>query len=166
MSNVLRPLRPRYKVAQRPGGYPGGYSDRHFSRPITTFVSKAKVPAGTYMMNNDLKKAGLGDTGIWDDVPTNMQLRSLRSDGTTRIDTNRLIQDDEPFYVTGEAYVSRTGNVVLVQVVPTDGYPGWVELTKVDEHHQPGTSGDLALDCVNAWFTQRFDKVRRSHRHG
>ncbi len=144
------------------------YIDRMYTKPTTQFVSKTKVQPGTYMMNNDLKRAGLGDMGVWDDVPLNMQLRTLRSDGSTRIDGNRQIQDDEPFFVTGEAYVSRTGTVVLVQVIPSDGYPGWVELNKIDGVRAAGTSGDVASDAVAAWFCQRFEtkkaKTKRSRR--
>jgi hypothetical protein len=116
------------------------------------------------MMNNDLKKTGRNDLGIWDDVPLRMQLRKLQPDGSTRIDSSRTIQDDEPFFVTGEAYVSLTGAIVLVQVIPSDGYPGWVELGEIAVQHEPGSSNDLASDRLRAWFTQREETKKSSVR--
>ncbi len=150
----------------------GGYDRAYRAVPQNPFVSRAKVNPGTYMMNPNLAREGLdssfldyGKENVWDDVPLNMQLRTLSSDGTTRSDRGRMIENNEAFFVTGEAYVSKQGNVVLVQVIPSDGYPGWVELNKINSRSKPGTSGDLATDTVNSWFTQHIDtkwsKTRR-----
>lgn len=135
--------------------------DFHKAYAGPSFVHKTTVPAGTFMMNPRLNRVGLNsDNGIWDDVPLNMQLRVLHKNGTTTTD-KRLVQNDEPFFVTGEAFVSTTGNVVLVQIIPGDGYPGWVELQKLDQRYTPGSTSDVALDTVSKWFSEAPVNHRR-----
>lgn len=140
------------KAARRPDYW----TAREASNP---FVNRRKVEPGTYMMRrtSDLTgdKYGFGDISVFGDVPTNMQVRILNADGSTRIDRNRLIQSNEPFFLTGQALVSKRGNIVLVEVIPPDGFPGWVQLDST-----PDEDGDVEA-TVKYWFTQNFSGTKK-----
>jgi len=143
-----------------------GWNDRHtYSPPPNPFVTKTKVEAGTYMMAPDSADKATelyASRGIWGGIPLNMQIRELKPDGTTRLDSNRQIQSNEPFFVTGQSYVSKQGNVVLVEIIPPDGYPGWIEIRRADDViHGHQSFNDIANETVKYWFTQTFSGKKR-----
>lgn len=130
--------------------------------PSNSFVAKTKVEAGTYMMAPDSADKATESRGIWGGIPLNMQIRELKPDGTTRLDSNRQIQSNEPFFVTGQSYVSKQGNVVLVEIIPPDGYPGWIEIRRADDMiHGHQSFNDIANETVKYWFAQTFSGKKR-----
>jgi hypothetical protein len=125
---------------------------------MNPFVNRKAVEPGTYMMRRTSELTGdmygFGDISVFGDVPTNMQVRVLNADGSTRLGRTRLIQCDEPFFVTGQALVSKTGNIILVEVIPPDGFPGWVQLDSI-----PDEDGN-ADATVKYWFAQNFSSQK------
>jgi hypothetical protein len=107
------------------------------------------------------EKYGFGDISVFGEVfgevPVlpNMQVRILNDDGSTRIDQNRLIQCNEPFFLTGQVLISKHGNIVLVEVIPPDGFPGWVQLGSIPEE------ADDVDATIKYWFTQNFSSAKK-----
>lgn len=83
-------------------------------------------------------------------MSTNTRLRELLPSGITRVE-GRSVGTQEPFFATGEARVARNGKLILVRIIPADGYPGWLEL-QTPRTYDPG-AGDVISDTFAAWFT-------------
>lgn len=64
--------------------------------------------------------------------------RELMPGGVTRLE-NRRIPETVPIFLTGEGFMARHGNTMLVRIIPPDGVPGWVELrtSDIDEWFEP-----------------------------
>jgi hypothetical protein len=116
------------------------------------FPMEVISPSGTYFFAENVR-SGFS--------PARRRLRELLPDGATRLDS-RIISNEEPFFVTGQARIGRSNSIILVQVIPPDGYPGWLEIEAPREFsiYAP-EPGYVVRDAFKAWFVSAEDFERK-----
>lgn len=115
-----------------------------------------RILKGTYALNiktlyDEFQRNYPGHGGI-------MTMRTLDEYGIARKDP-RTISDSDPFYATGDAFISNSGKIVLIEIIPSDGIPGWIELKNTTEYEAVAIE-DAGAAAVARWFTTNYDPKR------